>query len=317
MFRTVAARFPIAVFPILLGLMGMGLALRRGVAAGVPVEVSELWLGAASALLLVASVFYAARLALNPMAIFRDLAPPPARGAASAAGMAWMLWGAALGPEGGRFAVFVWALGLMIHWAALGVSIRILTSEQTPAPKLVPGLYLVFVGQIVAPYGGVSLGYAGLSLALFVSALLAWAVLGALLLKTVRNIPAGAPHPFRPGLAIHLAPFVVGAGAAASFGAEWSQNAVLALTALGVPVAIWLLRRARWMAEGGFNAAWGAFTFPAAASAGAITASAQILGGGTVLNAIALIALAAGAAVVLFVAWAAVRALKAGKLKAS
>ena len=40
-----------------------------------------------------------------------------------------------------------------------------------------------------------------------------WAVVGGLLLKTLRSIPAGAPYPFRPGLAIHLAPFVVGAGA--------------------------------------------------------------------------------------------------------
>ena len=79
MFATAAGRFPIALFPILLGLMGMGLALRRGAAFGVPTELSELWLGMASALLLVSSIFYALKLAMTPKAIFADLAPPPAR----------------------------------------------------------------------------------------------------------------------------------------------------------------------------------------------------------------------------------------------
>lgn len=314
MFATAAGRFPIALFPILLGLMGMGLALRRGAAFGVPTELSELWLGMASALLLVSSIFYALKLAMNPKAIFADLAPPPARAAASAAGMAWMLWGAALAPVIPQAAPFIWGLGVLIHWAALGVSVKMLLDPATAQPKLVPGLYLVFVGQIVAPYGGVALGYGTLSLALFLSALAGWAALGFLLVRALRKAPAAPPFPFRPGLAIHLAPFVVGAGAALAFDAAWSEAAALAMTAAGLPVAAWLLTKARWMSAGGWTPAWGAFTFPSAAMAGAIAACAQILGGGPILSALSLLALALAAAIVLRVSWGALRALRDGTL---
>ena len=314
MFATAASRFPVALFPILLGLMGMGLALRRGVALGLPVELAELWLGMASALLLVSSIFYAVKLAMKPKAIFEDLTPPPARAAASAAGMAWMLWGAALAPTMPGLAPAVWGAGVLIHWAAMGVGAKMLLNPDTPQPVWVPGLYLVFVGQIVAPYGGVALGYETLSLVLFLSAIAAWLVLKWRLFLRNLTFPEGAPYPFRPGHAIHVAPPAVGAGAALAFGASWSEPATLGLTAVALLMAALLARRIPWMIAGGWSPAWGAFTFPSAAMAGALTACATILGGDPVLSAIALAALAAAAAVVLRVSWGALKALRAGKL---
>ena len=150
MFRTAARRFPIALFPILLGLMGIGLALRRGVPLGVPAELSELWLGMASALLLVASLFYGARLAMDPRAIFRDLAPPPARAAASAGAMAWLLWGAAFGlpaplidhlPPNMQTAI----TALLLTAAATNGAIWIAAVAKTKRPRLYKWIFAMLV----------------------------------------------------------------------------------------------------------------------------------------------------------------------------
>lgn len=314
MLKTAASRFPIALFPVLLGVMGMGLALRRAEHLGVPAELAQLWLGMGSALLLVSALFYAAKIAMRPGALIADLAPPPARAAFSALGMGLMLAGAALAPILFNGAAAVWVLGVVVHWIGAGVMIRMLTDEATAKPKLVPGLYLVFVGQIVAPYGGVALGYSTLSLFLFASALAAWAVLGGLLARAALKTPESAPYPFRPGHAIHLAPPAVGAGAAMSFGAPWAEDLALVLTLIAIPIAVFLVSKAKWLTEGGWNPAWGAFTFPSAAFAGALVAAARTLDLGPAGDAAALLAVAIAAGIVLRVFVGAMQALRAGKL---
>ena len=80
-------RVPPAIFPSIMGLFGLGLAWRRGVAAfGLPAGIAETILGAVTLLFLFALVAYSAKFLRRPAVLVEELRILPGR-----AGVAAML----------------------------------------------------------------------------------------------------------------------------------------------------------------------------------------------------------------------------------
>lgn len=272
-------RVPPAVFPAILGLFGLGLALRRGLAAaGLPEGLADLLLGAVAVLWAYAVFAYAVKMAKRGSVILDDLKVLPGRTGLAAATMGAMALAAALVPFSAGLAKGVLVVALLAHAGVMGTTLRVLLSLPAEARGVNPGWHLTFVGFIVGGLAALGVGWPGLALWLMVgtgsAALVIWAVSGVQLL---RRIP---PEPLRPLLAIHLAPASFVATIAAGLGMEG-----LAQGALGVAAVIFvaLLAAGRWITESGFSAMWAAFTFPLAAFAGALFACGWDLPGMGVL----------------------------------
>jgi tellurite resistance protein len=261
-------RAPSAMFPICLGAIGAGLLWRKAAETlGAPAAIGEIWLALAIALSSVCAVFYARRLALRPAAILDDLGPVPARAAVSAASMCMMLTAAALVPYAPGLAALVLLVGVAHHLIHAGMVLWVLVHSPPEERVINPTLYLPFVGQIVAPIAGVPLGYWTASAVLYWSAVAAWVVITAVSLQHILSAPI--PKPLRQGMVIFLAPSGVGVISADLLDASWSPAMMVVFGVAVAGFAIWLATRIGWLVAGGWTPAWGAFTFPTVALAGA------------------------------------------------
>lgn len=272
-------RVPPAVFPAILGLLGLGLALRRGlVAVGLPVALADLLLGAVAVIWAYAAFAYLAKLARRPSVILDDLKVLPGRTGLAAASIGAMAVAAAVAPFSVGLGKGLLGAALGLHAVVMVLTVVTLLRLPREARNVNPGWHLTFVGFIVAGLAAPGLGWTALAVGL-VWAMAAVAVLiwGASLLQLIRRVP---PAPLRPLLAIHLAPasFVATVGAMAGV-------PVLPQVALLVAVAICaaLVLAARWITQSGFSAMWAAFTFPLSAFAGALFAHGWDLAGMVVL----------------------------------
>ena len=267
-------RMPPAVFPAIMGLFGLGLALRRGAdAIGYPVAIAELALGAISLLWLFAALGYLAKLSQRPGVIMEDLAILPGRAGLAAMSLCMFLLAVTLLPYSTAAAAGVMFAGLAAHTVLAGLIILALQRGPAEWRHVTPVWHLNFVGFIIAAVAAAPLGYTGLAMAILaatvVIALGIWAVS---LVQLMKRIP---PAPLRPLLAIHLSP-------AALFGtvALLLDMPMLAIgfAVLGGVILLAMVASARWITEAGFSALWGAFTFPLAAYASLLLGLAGAMG---------------------------------------
>ena len=262
------ARTPPAVFPALLGLLGLGLAWRRGLAElALPGGLADLLLGAAGGLWLFAVLAYGVKLWRRPGVVNDDLRVLPGRAGLAAATMGGMAVAAAVAPFAPGLAGAV-LIGALLAHLGLGV-LLVLVLRQSPGParRVNPSLHLSFVGPILGAVAACALGWTGLATAIF------WATLPVALLiwgmSAVQFAREAPPAPLRPMLAIHLAP----AGLLATVAALTGQAGLaVALAVAGGGVLLALVVRARWLTAARFTALWGSLTFPLAAYAGALMA---------------------------------------------
>ncbi|MGB3278219.1 MAG: tellurium resistance protein, partial [Pseudorhodobacter sp.] len=254
-------RMPPAVFPSIMGLFGLGLALRRGAEViGYPGAIAEFVLGAVSLLWLFATLGYLAKLAQRPGVIMEDLAILPGRAGLAAMSLGVLLLAATLLPYAPNAAAGVMFFGIGLHLLLAVLILLALRRGPAEGRHVNPVWHLHFVGFIIAGLTAAPLGYdllaKGILLITWMIALGLWA---ASLLQLIKRIP---PAPLRPLLAIHLAP-------ASLFGtvAVLLEMPTLAMgfALLGGLILLALLVTARWITQSGFSALWGAFTFPLAA----------------------------------------------------
>lgn len=287
---------PPAIFPPILGLLGLGLAWRRaGVSFGIGPELSDAILGAVTLLALFALFAYAAKALRRPGVVVEDLRILPGRAGLSAMTMAVMLLAlVALSYAPGLALLLLW-LGLALHVLTAGLILSVLVRGPAEQRRVTPVWHLSFVGFILAPLSAVPLGFPMLSAAIFSGTLgIAAVVWGVSALQLVR---ASVPAPLRPLLVIHLAPISLFATVAALM--NWTLLAQL-FGALAVAFTVVLVAATRWITAAGFSPLWGAFTFPMAALASAMLTLAD-LGGGAgwrIPGAVALIAASAAIPVI-------------------
>lgn len=304
-------RAPSAMFPICLGVLGAGLLWRKAAETlGAPAVIGEIWLALAIMLSSVCSAFYARRLALCPTAILDDLGPVPARAAVSAASMCMMLTAAALVPYSTGLAALLLLVGVAHHLIHAVMVLWVLVHSPPEERVINPTLYLPFVGQIVAPIAGVPLGFWTASAVIYWSAVAAWVVITAFSLQRILSAPI--PKPLRQGMVIFLAPSGVGVISADLLNAGWSPAMMLVFGVAVAGFAIWLATRIGWLVAGGWTPAWGAFTFPTVALAGATMIFFDRFAGGA-LSVLSWPFILGCSAIVLFVLGCAIKAAVAGR----
>ena len=291
------AKMPPAVFPPILGLIGLVLALRRGLyALDLPLDAADLLAGIALALWAFAAVSYAGKLARRPGVVWEELRTLPGR-AGLAAGTAGALGIAALLlPFSALAAQVMLFAGLALHGALALAIIVTLTRLPAEARGVTPVWHLSFVGFIIGGLTAIPLGFYTLSQVLFWGTLpVALAIWGISLVQLLRRVP---PAPLRPLLAIHVAPAAL-LSLVSGMSGQGLTSLVLAL--LGMGLMLVLLACGRWVIESGFSPLWGGFTFPLAALASALLAQEGVL----VWVGVALLALALG-----FIPWVMWRVLR-------
>lgn len=260
------ARTPPAIFPVLMGFLGLALALRAGFGSlGWPMAMPDLVAGLALAAWAFGAFAYAAKLARRPGVLWDDLKVMPARAGLAAATVGGMAAAAVLVPFAPGAAAVLLGLALVLHAGVALAVVRVLLAGPPEGRVVNPGWHLVFAGFVVGAQSAALLGWQGLALAIFwptvVVALAIWAASAALL---PRNPP---PAPLRPMLAIHLAPACLFTSVAVLTG----QPAMAMLFAtVSVAVFAGLVLSARWILAAGFSPLWGALTFPLTALAVAL-----------------------------------------------
>lgn len=287
-------RTPPAVFPAVLGLLGLGLAWQRAVAVfGFPAAPVDLYQGMVTLLFLFCLAAYGVKVASRPGVVAEDMSNLPGRTGLAALAIALMALAATLVPVAPTAAMFCLGLGVAGLLAiALSVVPALIKGTDTSGP-LTPAAHLVFVGFIVAPLAAVPLEIP----VPFILAVIWYCIPAAALVMVLTMGPLlradGAP-PLRPLHAIHLAPpsFV-------ATGALLTGQQGLAVVALGWSFLIFALLalRARWISEGGFSGFWSAFTFPLAAFAGALMQVGNAMGWSVVASAGAVVLVAATLAI--------------------
>ena len=264
------ARTPPAIFPSLLGLLGLGLALRTGaavfgVSGSVPAGLIEAALGALLILWAFAVVALKVKVLRRPAVLTEDMRVLPGRSGLASATMSGMAAAAVLLPYAPGLALLLVVASLVAH--AVMAAILIVTLARLPpeSRNVNPTLHLSFVGFIVGAGPLAALGHVGSATVIFwVSAILALAIWAASLVQLIRSEP---PAPLRPLLAIHLAPAALLSLVAVEIGQPLLS---LGFTTLGMVIFLALLAGARWITLSGFSPLWGAFTFPLAAFANAL-----------------------------------------------
>jgi tellurite resistance protein len=277
------AATPPAIFPPIMGLLGVGLAWRV-LAARVSGPLQEPLLGLAEGLLgaavllwVFAALAWLSKPLRRPAVIAEELRVLPGRAGLAAANLSMMLSAAALVPYAPALAGAMVALAIGLH-LALGAAVfwgYLFGPEDRRS--VTPVFHLVFVGFILAPLSLIPLGFAGLSSVIFHMVMpVAALIWGVSLWQLVKRSP---PAPLRPLLAIHIAPAALFATVGAMLGHGQVSGAFMGL---GLGLLLGLVLRWRWVAESGFSPLWGAFTFPVAALAGALLrypgAGGQVLG---------------------------------------
>lgn len=298
------ARTPPAIFPVLLGFLGLALALRAGFARlGWSSALPDLAAGLALGLWGFGILAYGAKIVRRPGVIFDELRVMPARAGLAAATAGGMAAAALLSPFAPLPATALLTVAMVLHAVVALAVLRLLAAAPAEARAPNPGWHLVFVGFIVGALAAALLGWAGLARAILWPTMAIAAAIWGVSLRQVLRQPL--PPPLRPMLAIHLAPASLFATVAAL--SDLPGLAVV-MGALALALFAALLLGLRWITAAGFSPLWGAFTFPLAAFAGAMLRLGGAWGG------FGLAMLALAAVVVPVIGWKVLRMWPKGDL---
>jgi tellurite resistance protein len=266
------AKTPPAIFPPILGFLGLALAVRLALARlGWDAGPGELLAGIAVALWAFAAVAYLGKILRRPGVVVEDLRVLPGRSGLAALSMGGMVAAALMSAHAGALGMGLLLGSLAGHAVLALLLVRLLLSLPAEARAVNPTLHLSFVGFIVAAPAALAQGWDGLAEALFWGTLPVAVVIWALSLR--QFAVAVPPAPLRPLLAIHVAPAAL-LGTVAGLLAKPELGVLFA--GLGLVLAVVLVTSARWVTEAGVTTMWGAFTFPLAALATALMVSGGV-----------------------------------------
>lgn len=300
------AKTPPAVFPPILGGLGLALAVRMALARlGLDGGFGDLLAGVTVALWAFAAVAYLGKLVRRPGVVVEDLRVLPGRSGLAALTMGGMVAATLVSAHAGAVGALLLVVALAGHAVLALLLARLLLSLPPEARAVNPTLHLSFVGFIVAAPAAMAQGWGGLAEGLFWASLLVALVIWALSLR--QFLHAVPPAPLRPLLAIHLAPAALLATVA---GLLAKPGLGVIFAGLGLVYLLVLVTSGRWLLAAGVSAMWGAFTFPLAALATALIVTGGVfLWPGVVLALVSL-------AVVPAILWWVLKRWPGGKLAA-
>jgi tellurite resistance protein len=302
----VFAKTPPAIFPSILGLLGLAIALRLALGQLVlPSDAADLLAGVAVALWLFATFAYAVKIVRRPGVVVEDLRVLPGRSGLAAMTMGGMAAATLIAPYAPGLAMGLIVLALLGHAVLAGLLLRLLAGLPPEARQVNPTLHLSFVGFIVAGPAAVAVGWSGIATVLF------WVTLpvaiGIWILNAVQFTRAVPPAPLRPLLAIHVAPAALLASVAGLLG---MVGLATGLVMAGLLLALALAASVRWLLAAGVTPMWGAMTFPLAALAAALIRT----GGGWQMVGVGLTVVALG--LIPWILWWVLKRWPGGKLAA-
>lgn len=300
------AQTPPALFLALLGLLGLGLALRKAAqVTGLPGAPVEAALGALVVIWVFAVVAIKAKVLRRFGTLTEDLATIPGRAGLAGATMSGMVLASVVLPYSAGLATVLAFGSLIAHGIMAAIVLVVMARQPAAARRLTPVWHLTFVGFVAAAAPLAELGWSDTARDLLFAAMpLAALIWGVSAAQLVARVP---PAPLRPLLVLHLAPAALFAAVAAQLGLT---PLALGFAGLAGLIFVLLVLSARWITEAGFSALWGAMTFPLAALAGALLT----LGGGWTTAGLVLTALATPLIVTL--GWRILRLWPGGKLAA-
>lgn len=268
---------PIGYYGAVMGLVGLGLALRAAAplfpgVVRAPVYVTEpwIWLGALAFLLLAPA--YAAKLFLHPDAVRAEFTNPLQLGFCGALPVGMGLLAGGLLPYWLALAELLWWTAFVLLLALQGWALVRLLTGGIDLAQMNAGWLIVLVGGIVIPGAGLALGNEDAARFIFGTSAVAAVVLVPILLYRAMAAPA-LPEVLRPSWFILLVPpsLIYANGIALYPDAVFLE----ALYGFGVILAFALLVYARGFARWAFGPPWWAFTFPLDALAYAAVRYAQ------------------------------------------
>lgn len=302
-------RTPPALFPCLLGFIGLGLAWRRAAEVWpVPPLIGEALLLVSCLLFMATGTCYHMKLCLRPSVIFEDLKVGPARGAVSAGSMCLMLYAAAMAPYFRELAQIFWWLAVLQHAGYMVCVTLALARSDTQLSDVNPTIILPYVGYILASVAGPALGYATLSGFLLMATIPGCIFI--IILSLVNLKRHGVNKALRPSYFIILAPFSIYSVGAYNI---WPDSSYVIFWFLALFAGLCLFPFLRWFFAGGWTPAWGAFTFPLSAFATVMLTGVQS-DFGPMVEIISALSLGLASLVVPYVVWKTYRFWMIGKL---
>lgn len=261
-------RTPPAIFPPVMGLLGMGLGWRLlgEVMANIAIaSVAEAVLGAVALLYVFCAVAWLAKPLRRPGVLIEELQILPGRAGVAAGVLCLSLLAAVIVPYAPGLALVMVAVATVLLAGLGALVLWVLARGPEEGRTVTPVFHLLFVGHVLAPLSLVPMGYtrlaAGLLAVTMVFAVVIWAVS---VVQLWRRVP---PAPLRPLLAIHLAPASLFTTVSALLGwGGWATG----FGALALAILLVLVASGRWLLAAGFSPLWGALTFPLAAAATAV-----------------------------------------------
>lgn len=299
---------PVGYYGAVMGLVGLGLAARAAAplfpgAVRAPAYFTEFWVALGVALFLVLVPAYALKLVKHPKAVKEDFNNPLLLGFCGALPVGMALVAGGLAPYFPPLGSFLWWVAFFLLLAFLAWAlVRFLRGGITLA-QVNGGWLILFVGGIVLPGPGVTLGHAEASRIVFAISSAAAAVLVPLLLYRAIVAPP-LPPVLSPSWFILLVPpsLIYANGVRLYPEATALEN--LYFVALVFAVGLFYYARASWRWP--YGPPWWAVTFPLDALAYAAARYAQDHPG-ALWKAVAGVALGAATVVVsaVLVRWAA------------
>ena len=270
-------RLPVALFTIVMGLGGLGLAWRQAhEAIDMPAIVGETILTAAAVVFATVATLFVVKLARYPAVVAADFQHPVKVAFFPSISIGLLLLAAGALHYDSNLAEGIWLVGAAAHLTFAVVIFRRWIIRNVEILHANPAWFIPVVGNIVAPLAGAPLGYGDLSWFFLSVGLVFWLVLFSIVLN---RIIFHEPLPERslPTLVILLAPPAIGSVAYIELtGVVDGFARILFFTALFI--ALLLAAMIRLFLQVRFALSWWAYTFPTAGLAAAGLVYHQSLG---------------------------------------
>jgi tellurite resistance protein len=260
------AHLPLPLLAAPMGLGGVGLAWRQAaISLGAPGAVGEAVLALTALVWLAVVGLQGLRALRHPDAFLAELRHPVRVAFAAAPTIGLLILSAAAWPHVPALGAATWGVAASLHLLVAMLILRRIVAGRGDPAMLAPPLLIPFVGNILAPAFGATMGFVDASWMMFGVGLVLWlAVLPLLLHRLLAGPPI--PAPLKPTLAILVAPPAVGALAVMGL-TGGGGGPSLALTGVALLFGAVLLSLAAEIARVPFSLAWWGTTFPAAAFA--------------------------------------------------
>ena len=257
--------FPVTFFAVMMGLLGLGLAMTAAEkAAGAAGHVSQFILGAAVAVFAVLAFFYGLKLIRHPAAVKAEWNHPVRIAFFPTISISLLLLGTALAPRIPGVAYVVWSVGVAAQAVlALSVVANWIGHRPFQPLHLSPAWFIPAVGNVLVPLAGVGFGAVELSWLFFSAGLMFWIVLLTLVMnRLIFHDPL--PGRLMPTLVILIAPPAVAFVAWVRLTGDVDAFARILIN-IGYVFALIVLTQAPRFFRLPFALSWWALTFPMAA----------------------------------------------------